>query len=149
MSYTVETLPSERIGEDDLLSLVYVSTATVPFSDADLATLLSTSRVNNETRGLTGVLLYRGGHFMQALEGPARAVRLALSRIAADPRHTGVWTVSEEPIRERRFGSWAMGHRALSAEDAASAPSWFGSPERTERLDRSRAGELLAWFRER
>ena len=51
----------------EFLSVVYSSIATVPFDEVDLALLLATSRMNNEAKGITGVLLHREGHFMQAL----------------------------------------------------------------------------------
>ena len=132
-----------------LISIVYSSVATTPFSEADLALLLAVSRMNNEARGLTGLLLYRNGQFMQALEGPERTVRATLGVIAADPRHTGVWTLDEAPIEDRRFGSWAMGYRPLSDADIATAPAWFGSSQAVRHEDDSRASELLSWFRDR
>lgn len=135
-----------------LVSVVYSSVATVPFSEMDLAGLLMVSRMHNEARGLTGMLLHRDGQFMQVLEGPQDTVRAALAVIAADPRHTGVWLHDEESIEERRFGSWAMGYRELAADDAAAPPVWYGSPEASDRgegrVSATRAGELLAWFRD-
>jgi hypothetical protein len=86
---------------------------------------------------------------MQALEGPVRAVRTALRTIAADERHRDVWTLDEEYLTARRFGSWSMGYRPLSETDLAEAPAWFGSPEAFDRRDGFRAAELLAWFRSR
>ena len=49
--------------------LVYVSAATVPFTDAALAQLLNISRKNNVAAGITGMLVYRDGDFLQILEG--------------------------------------------------------------------------------
>jgi len=131
------------------LSVVYSSIATVPFAEVDLALLLATSRMNNEAKDITGVLLHRDGHFMQALEGPVRAVRAALRTIAADTRHRDVWTLDEEYLTARRFGSWSMAYRPLSERDLAEAPTWFGSPEALDGRDGFRAAELLAWFRSR
>lgn len=144
MSDTLRTRPEDET--DELLTIVYASTATVPFSEIDLALLLAVSRMNNEARRLTGVLLHRDGRFIQALEGPAREVRATIRVIAADPRHTGIRILDEEYVGERRYGSWAMGYQVRSDEDPADAPSWFGSPEALERQDTA-AGELLAWFR--
>jgi len=50
--------------------LVYVSSATELFSDTQLENLLLRSRQNNSTLGITGMLLYKDGNFMQCLEGP-------------------------------------------------------------------------------
>jgi hypothetical protein len=143
-----DTLQDRRgaTAPDALISLVYVSSATVPFSDADLALLLAVSRRNNSADGLTGVLLYNDGRFMQALEGPRDAVLRSLDRISADRRHGAVRIVLEEPIDRRRFGSWAMAHRRFTDEEVADAPAWFGSPEALQARDDFRAGELLAWF---
>ena len=149
MSDTLRTRPDDVADDGLLLSLVYSSAAAVPFTEMDLALLLATSRMNNETRGLTGQLLFRDGQFMQALEGPERAVRAVFRTIAGDPRHTAVWTLDEQTITSRRFGSWAMGYRALSEADIATAPAWLGSPEAQQERDASRAEELLAWFRGR
>ena len=104
MSVTLQGQTKDRAADGGLLSIVYSSVATVPFSEVDLALLLSMSRLNNQARGLTGVLLHADGQFMQALEGPEWAVRSILATIAADPRHTGVWTLDEESITARRFG---------------------------------------------
>ncbi len=132
-----------------LLSIVYASEASVPFSEMDLALLLAVSRSRNEARGVTGLLLYRGGRFMQALEGPEQAVRSVFATIGADPRHTDVRTLDEEMIAERRFGLWAMGYRPRSDPDSAGTQLWFGSTEQERRQDDSRASALLASFRDR
>ncbi|MFP5382711.1 MAG: BLUF domain-containing protein [Gammaproteobacteria bacterium] len=52
-----------------MLSMVYVSFATVPFSDADLDALLAKSRANNVRDGISGMLLYCGGEAYQYLLG--------------------------------------------------------------------------------
>jgi hypothetical protein len=144
-----DEVPATGAYPGELLSIVYSSVATGPFTEVDLALLLAVSRMNNESRGLTGLLLHRDGQFMQALEGPVGAVRTALRTIAADPRHSGVWTLAEERITERRFGSWSMGYQPISETDLTEAPAWFGSPEALEERSGTRAGELLAWFRAR
>ena len=52
-----------------LYQIVYLSTATEPFSKAQLMELLEGSVRRNTVAGITGLLLYRDGAFMQALEG--------------------------------------------------------------------------------
>lgn len=128
-----------------LLSVVYTSTATSRFDDADLATLLAASRLANDRRGLSGLLLHRDGRFMQVLEGPEPEVRRTLAVIAADPRHTDVEVLDEESIEDRRFASWAMAYRSMSGSDPL---GWFGSAanDRAGALG-SRAAAMLAAFR--
>lgn len=148
MSDTLQAPPVDGATDDLLLSVVYVSDATVEFSEMDLALLLAVSRANNEPHRITGLLLHEDGRFLQALEGPERAVRTTLARIAADPRHTNVRTLEETRITERRFGSWSMGYRAVAGL-RSEVGTWFGSPEAIAPSEGSRAADLLERFRER
>ena len=92
----------------NLVRLVYVSEAVIPFSPADLTALLAVSRRNNAARGLSGLLLAAGGHFMQVLEGTPDAVDERFAVIAADPRHGHVHRVLCEATTGRLFGQWSM-----------------------------------------
>lgn len=65
-----------------MFGLVYVSSAVVPFSKAELLSLLTKSRENNSKVGLTGLLIYKDGSFMQVLEGEETAVLATHERIA-------------------------------------------------------------------
>ncbi|MCD6059825.1 MAG: hypothetical protein K0S16_136 [Moraxellaceae bacterium] len=96
-----------------MLSLVYVSHATREFGPADLDALLAQSRRNNLRAGITGMLIYRDGDFLQFLEGPEDAVRATWWRIARDPRHGGAMVLDESKVEERSFGNWSMGFRRL------------------------------------
>jgi hypothetical protein len=132
--------------------MAYLSSASFPYSDDDLATLLMNSRANNGRAGVTGMLLFRDGQFLQVLEGPDEAVRERYGRIAADPRHRDVHKLMEETIAERHFPSWTMGYRAVTDTLADAIPGYvdfFGA--RSARLDlsekASRARLLLEWFR--
>jgi hypothetical protein len=59
--------------------------------------------------GITGLLLYRDGDFLQVLEGDAEAVEKIYDDILKDPRHTGVIRVLKQEIEEREFSDWKMG----------------------------------------
>jgi hypothetical protein len=135
-----------------VFSTVYVSTSTVPFWDAEIAALLAQSRENNTKLDLTGILLFKNGQFMQALEGPEKTVRSLIETISKDPRHTDVRILSEEEIEVRQFPSWTMGYRGVTDrsiteipgydkffETAAGGTSSWATP--------SRARFLLDWFR--
>lgn len=100
-----------------MLSMVYVSFATVPFSDADLDALLAKSRANNVRDGISGMLLYRDGDFLQLLEGPEDKVRAAFERIGRDNRHGRVMVLDESTIEAPAFGDWSMGFRRLKRGD--------------------------------
>jgi len=107
-----------------VLSTVYVSRSSYPFTDDDLANLLMTSRSNNARLGITGMLLHREGRFIQVLEGPEEAVRERLAVIARDPRHTAVHTIVDELVEDRLFPAWTMGYRAVTDDLATVLPGY-------------------------
>jgi hypothetical protein len=92
-----------------LVRLLYASRA-VPSVDHDaLGAILRRSKSHNPTAGITGVLCFSEGVFMQVLEGGRSAVNALYNQIVADPRHTQVELLRYEEIGERRFASWSMG----------------------------------------
>jgi len=86
-----------------MFSLVYVSSAVTPFSSSDLAALLTKCHERNTATGITGMLLYKDGNFMQVLEGEEPAVRTVYARIGKDPRHRGLITLLEGRQERRQF----------------------------------------------
>lgn len=109
---------------EGLVAAVYVSSAARPFGADALLELLRHARRNNEAAGVTGMLLYRSGNFIQAIEGPAAAIDALLERIARDPRHTGMIRVMRRPIRSREFAGWSMGFDDISNRDLACEPGF-------------------------
>lgn len=129
-----------------MLSLVYVSYATTPFSEADLEALLQKSRSNNTRDGISGMLLYRDGDFLQVLEGPEESVRAAYTRIARDSRHGRIMMLDESEIGERNFADWSMGFRRLRREDMPEGfVDFFNRDFSTEAL-RARGGEAVQFL---
>lgn len=104
----------------DLQSLVYVSEATRSLSTAELNHLLERARARNAQQGVTGVLLYAHGNFMQYLEGPAEGLLKVYEIIRADPQHHGIIELLQEPIQSREFSDWPMAFRDISAYGASS-----------------------------
>ena len=107
-----------------MYSLVYVSSAVEPFSQPELVELLEQSHANNEALGITGMLLYKDGNFMQVLEGEEAVVRRLYAAIGRDPRHHGLLTLLEGRLEQRQFPAWSMGFRDLNVADAASIPGY-------------------------
>ncbi|NQX36986.1 BLUF domain-containing protein [Herbiconiux sp. VKM Ac-2851] len=136
---------------DAVLSIIYSSVATMPFSDDDLVELLKLSRRNNAGREVTGMLLYRDGRFLQVLEGPDSSVRERMTVISGDSRHTDVQVLLEEGLSERRFPDWTMGfvpHDATPPDGIPGYLSAFGvTDDDEESREAARAlGDLMAWF---
>jgi len=91
-----------------MLSLIYVSSSIKLLNDAELLDILKVSRENNGSKDITGLLLYKSGNFMQALEGPDEIVNALYEKIKADPRHKDVSVISREQITSRQFSKWEM-----------------------------------------
>jgi len=106
-----------EVAADTLISAVYVSSAHSAMTDQELAKLLEVSRENNKKRGITGMLLYRGGDFMQVIEGPAASIEALLKSLARDTRHTGMIILKKTVIPERQFSEWQMAFRDLDGAD--------------------------------
>lgn len=91
------------------LQLIYVSAATVPFTERELASLLLRARFNNQRLGVSGLLVHHAGSFFQVLEGEPDTVQTLYERIALDKRHTRVLTLVRGSVGQRAFGDWSMG----------------------------------------
>ena len=96
-----------------LVRLLYASRAIDPSPEA-IDAILSQSRQYNPTSGITGILCYGGGIFLQAIEGGRMAVSELYGHIQKDMRHKDVVLLHYEEISERRFGGWTMGQVNMS-----------------------------------
>jgi len=111
-----------------LIMHIYVSAARRLFDPEDIRQLLAHCRVNNARDGITGMLLYHDGNFMQVLEGEAATITTVFTRIELDPRHHGILTLYHKPIAERSFADWSMAFKnvdTLNAEERQVHSSFF------------------------
>ena len=97
-----------------LVRLLYASRAKVAINDIEMAAILKKSREHNPAEGITGLLCYSDGIFMQMLEGGRDAINGRYNTIVRDTRHHDVILLSYEEIAEREFAGWAMGQVNLS-----------------------------------
>lgn len=137
---------------EKLFSLVYISSTVVPLSPAELTELLAVSHRNNSALGITGMLLYKDGNVMQALEGEERAVRALYAKIGRDPRHRGLLTIYQGPVLARQFEDWSMGFRDLRTVEALAVPGYseFLNTPLTDKefsSDPTRSQKLLTTFK--
>lgn len=100
-----------------LYCLVYTSIAKQKMSDDDLKDLLTKIRKKNETRQVTGMLLYLDPFFMQVLEGEEAMLNELFNLIKHDSRHHKISLIYKKPIEERYFSNWTMGFSKISHED--------------------------------
>ncbi len=107
-----------------MFHLVYASSALQPFTKPELQALLEQARQKNAKLGLTGMLLYKDGNFMQVLEGEKEVVTTLTTTIERDPRHKGVLILLRGTSEERLFPNWTMGFRDLADLHAAKTPGY-------------------------
>nr|WP_315185386.1 BLUF domain-containing protein [uncultured Albidiferax sp.] len=91
-----------------LVRLLYASRA-LDTSAGAIEAILAQSRQYNPACGITGILCYGGGIFLQAIEGGRMPVNELYGHIQRDARHKDVALLHFEEISERRFGGWTMG----------------------------------------
>jgi hypothetical protein len=96
-----------------LVRLLYASRAVDP-QPSVIESILAQSRQFNPSTGITGILVYGGGIFLQAIEGGREAVSDLYGHIQKDARHKQVVLLHYEEISERRFGGWTMGQVDVS-----------------------------------
>jgi hypothetical protein len=96
-----------------LVRLLYCSRAVDASSEA-IGSILEESREHNPASGITGILCYGDGVFLQCIEGGRGAVNELFASIHADARHKDVVLLLYEEILERRFGGWSMGQVNIS-----------------------------------
>lgn len=89
--------------------IIYRSQARAGIRSGELAELLAISRRNNARTGVTGLLIYSHGFFLQVLEGLDHQVDQTFDRIQRDERHSACQLVQEKTIFEPDFGEWKMG----------------------------------------
>jgi hypothetical protein len=92
-----------------LVRLLYASRLADAESTTATESILAQSRTHNPASGITGILCYGGGIFLQALEGGRAQVSELYGHIQKDLRHKDVVLLHYEEIMERRFGGWTMG----------------------------------------
>ncbi|MES2472605.1 MAG: BLUF domain-containing protein [Pseudomonadota bacterium] len=101
--------------------LMYVSSTPRDIAPASLNEILDASRANNALLGVTGLLIYIDGGFLQILEGDERTVRELYMRICTDRRHWEVRMLLDREVEDRAFTGWSMGFERPSLDDPESA----------------------------
>lgn len=112
-----------------LVRLLYVSRAVDPKANEETDSILDSSRQHNIANGITGILCYGGGIYLQAIEGGRNQVNELYGHILRDARHKDVVLLHYEEITERRFGGWTMGKVNLSKLNTSIVLKYSETPE--------------------
>lgn len=106
-----------------MIRLTYLSQEAQPLSSDELLALLTQCHQNNTGKGITGMLLYGNGTFLQTLEGEQALVEALMAKIATDPRHGSINVLKQEAITERQYTEWSMGFERVTEKTLAEIPS--------------------------
>jgi hypothetical protein len=134
-----------------LSHLIYCSSASAQFEEAQIPSILERARSSNAARAVTGMLIYVQKSFFQVLEGEATVVDAVFDRIRLDPRHRRITRIITEPIVKRSFGEWSMGFSAPGIPEAGKLlgeNDFFASASCVSEMNEGRAKKLLASFQQ-
>jgi hypothetical protein len=102
-----------------LVQLLYTSKiVTLSSFQEQIKAILNKARESNKQNGVTGILMYRNGEFLQLLEGEQVNVYYTFKKIRDDERHKEVVVLFDSEAKKRVFGNWSMAFK----EDGAGTP---------------------------
>jgi hypothetical protein len=125
----------------NLHRLIYLSEATKSIGPSELRTLVGQSAANNESKGISGLLLYSGRYFLQVLEGDPLRVSSLYAHICRDPRHGNAKTLQCATTSQRLFPDWGM---ELVTSDQSTVLDQAGIDRTLLRLRLSQDGDASA-----
>lgn len=103
------------------VQLIYTSRAIGSEPELELPEILRLARGYNSERGITGLLCFAYGRYMQVLEGDAKEVNALYLKIGADKRHEAVRLLKFTQSASRMFALWSMRVICLDGNSAAEA----------------------------
>jgi hypothetical protein len=97
---------------------MYSCDAAQHIEHTDIIDILRTSRTNNAAHGITGILFYRDGRFLQILQGSEESVIALSNTIRADTRQRD-FTILMQAQAPELFAGWAMDYCKLNDKSVA------------------------------
>ena len=79
--------------------------------------ILEKAKKRNVEHGITGLLFYHQGRFLQIIEGSKDSLNDLMTKLESDPRHTNVERLVDEEIKVRSFDNWNMDSFNLSSQE--------------------------------
>lgn len=126
-----------------MFQLAYISFAADNFDpngNEGIDNILKVANQNNQEKQISGMLLFKGGVFIQLLEGAKDEALELYGKIASDLRHEGQKILLKQECEERLFADWTMAYQNVSDIDLemmSTVIDW------KEIVRRSRAGEQI------
>lgn len=133
------------------LQIVYESQASESLTEADVLEILRKSQVCNNRAGISGLLVFKDGRFLQFIEGPPQEVKALYARITEDPRHRDLRLLNETGSDSLLMPTWAMAY--TSSDPSGGLGDNFVLAHRQalsicELLPEHIAGHFLSWLAE-
>ncbi len=133
--------------------LFYVSSARNGITSEDIADIIKSATKYNIENELTGILLYRGGIFLQLLEGDEMAIKsLFETKIKTDNRHSNIVEFFYIPAETRLFNKWSMAFLEVSEFDIKMVNqilSWNKLISKAKEIDNNLILQMLESFKGR
>jgi hypothetical protein len=96
----------------------YVSSSRKGMALKEIEEMVEKAAKYNSDNGITGIMLFKGGIFLQLLEGEASKINtLFESKIKKDDRHSNIIEIFNIEARERMFEEWSMAFHEVSELD--------------------------------
>lgn len=133
----------KKIQVCSLERLAYFSTAVKEPTVSQFEHLLLRARERNASEGVTGVLIYAEGLYVQYLEGPGYGVSRVFRHISENTLHHQLFEVCREPIQSRDFSEWQMGFAATIVSGLAK--HFPVNDHLAQRLRTPRNTQSVAW----
>ncbi|MFM8556229.1 MAG: BLUF domain-containing protein [Betaproteobacteria bacterium] len=106
-----------------MLRVTYLSRESDTFSARALIDLLEHCKLRNPAQGVTGMLIYANGTFLQTLEGETNTVETLLGKIERDGRHRDFQVIKRESTATRLYENWSMGFERLTEAALQDVPA--------------------------
>jgi hypothetical protein len=97
--------------------IIYSSYTSLGFNDEELRALLVKAREKNKKIGVTGMMLFFDGKFIQLIEGDEKTVKQLYETIFNDPRHDRNIILKQGTTENRFFFEWSMSFKSISPEE--------------------------------
>ena len=91
-----------------LIAYISEHTGDAASVDQHLAEIVTSAKRRNLQLGITGVLFYHVGKFIQVIEGEEPNLREVMALIEADTRHRNLSYLIDVPVDQRGFSDWNM-----------------------------------------
>lgn len=102
---------------DSLQAIVYTSSAVWLLKQEEIDHLLERARTRNQKAGVSGLLLYCNGNFMQYIEGRESNLMPIYDIILADRLHHNIFELVNEPVTTREFAGWSMAYSVIESAE--------------------------------